>query len=154
MLCNEPFGWHQVGPAVSDGNNIVSSQLRPEQYSRRCALEFPETNGFVSGYISGWTEEHLNTYTKGWDAPYKRVFFVNGEFDPWRSATVSSDYRPEGACNSTDAPVYVVQGGVHVPELLIDEGDPYTWPVVEAAIKQMGIWLGEWEKPETGSKTA
>ncbi|KAH6659742.1 peptidase S28 [Truncatella angustata] len=147
MLCNEPFGWHQVGPPTSDGQNIVSSQLRPEQYSRRCPLVFPETNGFVAGSMTGWTEERLNAWTKGWDAPYKRVFFVDGEFDPWRSATLSSNYRPGGPCNSTDAPTYVVKGGVHTPEMFIDEEDPDTWPVVEAAIKQMGSWLDEWEKP-------
>lgn len=148
MLCNEPFGWYQVGPPESDGCNIVSAQLRPEQYSRRCPLMFPETNGFVSGSVTGFTEKHLNMYTKGWNAPYKRVFFANGEFDPWRSATLSSDYRPGGPVNTTDAPVYVVKGGVHTPELFIDEEDPYTWPVAEAAIKQMGIWLDEWEKPK------
>ncbi|KAK6066992.1 serine carboxypeptidase S28 [Seiridium cupressi] len=148
MLCNEPFGWYQVGPPTSDGSNIVSSQLQPEQYSRRCPLTFPETNGFVAGSVTGWTEEHLNMWTKGWDAPYKRVFFVNGEFDPWRSATLSSDYRPDGPANTTDAPVYIVKGGVHTPELFVDEEDPYTWPVVEAAIKQMGAWLDEWEKPK------
>ncbi|KAI0132335.1 peptidase S28 [Xylariales sp. AK1849] len=145
MLCNEPFGWYQVGPAISDGNNVVSNQLRPEQYSRRCDLQFPQTNGFVSGSATGWTEAHLNMWTEGWDADYERVLFVNGEFDPWRSATIASDYRPGGRLNSTKSPAYIVKGGVHTPELIIDETDPNTWPIVQAAIKQMGDWLSQWE---------
>jgi hypothetical protein len=146
MLCNEPFGWYQVGPTVSDGTNIVSNQLRPEQYSRRCDLEVPKTNGYVTGATTGWTEDHLNLWTQGWDAPYTRVFFVNGEFDPWRSATLSSDYRPGGKVNSTTTPVYVVKGGVHTPELFVNEKNPNTWPVVQAAMSQMGVWLKEWKK--------
>ncbi|KAI0158890.1 peptidase S28 [Pestalotiopsis sp. NC0098] len=147
MLCNEPFGWYQNGPPESDGTNVVSAQLRPEQYARRCPLTFPKTNGYVSGMVTGFTETHLNAYTKGWDAPYNRVFFVNGEFDPWRSATLSSDYRPGGPVNTTEAPVYIVKGGVHTPEMFIDENDENTWPIIQAALEQMRCWLDEWEKP-------
>ncbi|KAH8681442.1 peptidase S28 [Xylariales sp. PMI_506] len=144
MLCNEPFGWYQNGPPTSDGNSIISSQLRPEQFSRRCDLRFPETNGFVSGAAAGFTEEQLNMYTLGWDAPFQRVLFVNGEFDPWRSATLSSDYRPGGTVNSTDIPVFIVEGGVHCPDLYLDDGNPHQVEVVNAALQQMGQWLQEY----------
>ncbi|ORY63130.1 serine carboxypeptidase S28 [Pseudomassariella vexata] len=147
MLCNEPFGWWQVGPGVSDGNNIVSNQMRPQHYTRRCPLYFPKTNDYTFGMDEGFTEEHLNQWTKGWDAPYEKVIFVNGELDPWRSATVASDYRPGGYVNDTDSPSFVVEGGVHCPELWIDKTDPYTWPVIESSMKIMKNWLSEWQKP-------
>lgn len=150
MVCNEPFGWNQVGPETSDGTNIVSAQLRPEQYNRRCELMFPETNGHVVGYVAGWTPAHLADYTGGWDAAYERVFFVNGQYDPWRSATLSSDVRPGGPI-VTDVDsrfqVRVVKGGVHTPEMFIDQNDEDTWPIIQDAIAQMGAWLDEWEKP-------
>jgi hypothetical protein len=145
LLCNEPFGWYQVGPPVSDGTNIVSVQLQPEEYYRRCNLSFPVTNGFETGSATGWTEDHLNQWTQGWDAPYERVIFVNGQFDPWRSATVSSDYRPGGQVNSTEIPVFIVENGVHTPELFVDTTNPYTWPVVQSSIAQMGAWLKEYK---------
>ncbi|KAI1337447.1 peptidase S28 [Xylariaceae sp. FL0016] len=152
MLCNEPFGWWQVGPPTSDGSNIVSSALRPEHFSRRCPLLFPETNGYVAGIVEGYTEDHLNAWTQGWDAPYSRVIFVNGEFDPWKTATVASPYRPDGPANSTDdSPKFVVEGGVHCPELWVDEDDDATWPIVQKSVEAMNGWLGEWSPPSKRS---
>ncbi|RYP67011.1 hypothetical protein DL769_005871 [Monosporascus sp. CRB-8-3] len=145
MLCNEPFGWYQVGPDVSDGTNIVSSAMQETQYSRRCPLMFPETNGFVVGSVRGWNETHLNQWTGGWDSEFEKVIFVDGQYDPWRSASVSSDYRPEGGVyNTTEAPAFIVENGIHCPEFDIDESDPYTWPVVQSSVEIMAGWIKEW----------
>ncbi|CAJ2513734.1 Uu.00g018530.m01.CDS01 [Anthostomella pinea] len=147
MICNESFGWNQVGPPESDGTNIVSSFLRPDYFERRCPLEFPETAGVKTGEALGFTPEHLNLFTGGWDAPYEKVIFVNGRVDPWRSATVASDTRPGGpiiAGTGAAAPTFVVEDGDHCPELEIDEGDPSTWPIVQESVKIMGGWLAEW----------
>ncbi|KAI3331692.1 serine carboxypeptidase S28 [Xylariaceae sp. AK1471] len=147
MLCNEPFGWYQTGPPKSDGTGIIPSVLRPEHFQRRCPLSFPETNGFKAGSIEGFTEDHLNQWTKGWDAPYERVLFVNGEHDPWRSATIAADCRPGGPVESSDTiPSLIVEKGVHVPDLVL-EGDQYQAPVVEKAVEIMGSWLKDWKKP-------
>ncbi|KAI0404413.1 serine carboxypeptidase S28 [Xylaria palmicola] len=152
MLCNEPFGWYQTGPPKSDGTNIISSALRPEYFQRRCPLAFPETNGFTTGYELGFTAEHLNAWTKGWDAPFERVLFVNGEHDPWRSATIAADGRPGGPLESSDAiPSLVVEKGVHVPDFII-QGSPYQARVIEKAVEIMGGWLKEWKKPGPGKK--
>jgi hypothetical protein len=149
MLCNEPFGWWQTGPPKSDGHNIVSLQLRPERYNRQCALQFPKTNGFVSGFQEGFTPEHLAAYTGGWNATFARVFFVNGQWDPWRSVTLSSDLRPGGPVVTKPGDrfqVRVVKAGVHTPELQIDPNNPYKWEIVQDAIAQMGLWLKEFKK--------
>lgn len=153
MLCNEPFGWYQTGPPKSDGTNIISSALRPEHYQRRCPLAFPETNGFQAGSVVGFTAEHLNMWTKGWDAPYERVLFVNGEHDPWRSATIAADSRPGGPVESSDAiPALVVEKGVHVPDLILEDDSPYQTPVIEKAVEIMGSWLKDWEKPASSRR--
>ncbi|KAI8624529.1 serine carboxypeptidase S28 [Xylariaceae sp. FL1651] len=152
MLCNEPFGWYQTGPPKSDGTNIVSSALRPEHFQRRCPLAFPETNGFKVGSVIGFTEDHLNQWTKGWDAPYERVLFVNGEHDPWRSATIASDYRPGGPVESSDRiPALIVEKGVHVPDLVIKDSQ-YQTPVIEKAVEIMGTWLKDWQKPANSKR--
>ncbi len=105
---------------------------------------FPETNGFICGAQEGFTAEHLDLYTNGWDGNFERVLFVNGEFDPWKSATVSSEFRPDGPLASTDsAPVFVIKNGNHCPELIIGETaealDSY-----EDMLNIMGNWLSQW----------
>ncbi|EFX06147.1 serine-type peptidase [Grosmannia clavigera kw1407] len=147
MLCHNPFGWWQVGPNVTDGTNIVSQYITVDWYTRRCALYFPETNGYRSGAEDGWTPEHLDLYTGGWDAPFERVVFVNGEVDPWRDVTVSSDYRDGGRRPSTDdMPVFVVPGGNHCPEMLLEEFDGLP-DLYDNLVAIMATWLGDWEAP-------
>ncbi|KAI8244819.1 putative extracellular serine carboxypeptidase [Colletotrichum sp. SAR 10_96] len=54
----------------------------------------------------------------GWDAPFEKVMFVDGEFDMWNSATMSSAYRPGGPWNSTEeVPRMVVARGGYIPDL-------------------------------------
>ncbi|KAI0025555.1 peptidase S28 [Xylariomycetidae sp. FL0641] len=164
MLCDEPFGWWQVGPPHSDGTNIVSSAMRPYHYMRRCPLQFPKTNGYTTGSAEGFTEAHLNKWTQGWDAPYENVIFVNGEFDPWRSATVASDVRPGGPMEETcttdddsnpdlDVASFIVKGGNHVPELFIDPEDQNTFPIAEESVKIMKRWIDAWTPPAKASRS-
>lgn len=146
LLCHNPFGWWQVGPDETDGTNIISQYADVNFYARQCPLYFPTTNGYTSGLSAGFTPEHLDLYTGGWNAPYNRVLFVNGEVDPWRSATVSSDYRPGGRRASTwDAPIWVVPAGNHCPELMLEyfEGAPDLYKEIFETMKG---WLAEWQK--------
>ena len=146
MLCHNPFGWWQVGPRTSDGSNIVSQYVTLASSTRTCALTFPTTAGFSSGWDDGFTPEHLGLYTGGWDADFRRVLFVNGEVDPWREATVSADSRPNGRRASTEhMPVIVVPNGNHCPELTFEEyeGAPDLYTDIMAIMEG---WLDEWEK--------
>jgi hypothetical protein len=151
MLCDNPFSWWQVGPPQDDKQHVVSSLLRPEHFQRQCGLMFPETNGFKVGSVEGWTAEHLNMYTGGWNADFERVMFVQGEFDPWIEATVSSTHRPGGPLASSDkTPIYVVKNGNHVPDLILDD-IPEENSVLEQELATMKKWLSEWTPPK-GSK--
>lgn len=142
LLCNEPFGWWQVGPAVSDGTGIVSSHLRPDYFQRQCDYYFPKTNGFAAGASLGFTADHHNMYTGGWASLFSKVLFVNGEFDPWKSATVSSEFKPGGPLNGTDdIPVFIVPNGNHVPEMIIYQNRPEQIAVVNQCLKVMDKWL-------------
>ncbi|KAK3936273.1 peptidase S28 [Diplogelasinospora grovesii] len=145
LLCHNPFAWWQVGPPAADGQHVVSSYLRPEHDQRQCAAAFPETNGFQCGSVEGFTTEHLNYYTGGWDADFERVLFVNGEFDPWYPATVQSSYRNGGPRQSTDKmPIVEIPGGNHCPDLVISsQNEKY----VQQELEIMGKWLSEWTKP-------
>jgi hypothetical protein len=51
------------------------------------------------------------------------VVWVNGEFDPWRDATVSSIFRPGGLLSSTEAaPVILIPGRIHCTDLIARNG--------------------------------
>lgn len=145
MLCHNPFAWWQVGPPSNDGKHVVSSQLRPDHFQRQCALMFPETNGYMAGSNRGWTTKHLNRYTGGWDAKFERVMFVNGEFDPWIEATVGSHHRPGGPrVTSEQTPIFVIENGNHVPELIINDV-PEEVSVLPQQVAIMKKWLSEWK---------
>lgn len=148
MLCHNPFSWWQVGPPKDDGQHVVSSLMRPDHWQRQCELMFPETNGYKVGSVEGWTSEHLNVYTGGWDASFERVLFVNGEFDPWIEATVSSTHRPGGPVESSDQiPIYIIKNGNHVPDLILDDV-PEETSVLEQELATMKKWLDEWTPPK------
>jgi hypothetical protein len=148
MLCHNPFDWWQVGPPEADGNHVVSSLLRPEHFQRTCELMFPTTNGFKVGSVEGFTAEHLNMYTGGWDADFERVMFINGEFDPWIEATVSATHRPGGPLNSTDkTPIYTIKNGNHVPDMILDDV-PEETSVLPKMLDTMRAWLDEWTPPK------
>ncbi len=149
LCCHNPFGWWQVGkPNSTDGTfNIVSAFVDVNFFARTCPLMFPAVHGYTSGLARGFTPEHLDLYTGGWDAPFERVLFVNGEVDPWRSATVSSDFRPGGRRNATaDMPVFVVPGGNHCPELTLDAYDGYP-DLYDDIVAVMKKWLKAWKAP-------
>jgi hypothetical protein len=87
-------------------------------------------------------------YTGGWDAKFERVLFVNGEFDPWKSATVSSDFKPGGPLKSTEkVPVIEIKNGVHCPDLVIGE-TAEAIPLYDDMFTVMEKWLGEWQGPQ------
>ncbi|KAJ0378969.1 hypothetical protein COL26b_002748 [Colletotrichum chrysophilum] len=152
QLCNE-FGWWHIGPPQSDGNNIVSSHLTSERYKRHCDDCFLEVNGFRPAMSRGTTADDFNKWTKGgWDAPFEKVMFVDGEFDMWNSATMSSVYRPGSPWNGTEeVPRMVVARGGRIPDLdLLHMNEDVVEALAVVTKKQLKImekWLSEW-KPE------
>ncbi|KAF5504178.1 hypothetical protein CGCF413_v004690 [Colletotrichum fructicola] len=99
----------------------------------------------------GATADDFNKRTKGdWDAPFEKVMFVDGEFDMWNSATMSSAYRPGGPWNSTEeVPRMVVARGGHIPDLdLIHVNEDVVEALAVVTKKQLKImekWLSEWK---------
>ncbi|KAJ0282970.1 hypothetical protein COL922a_002980 [Colletotrichum nupharicola] len=82
----------------------------------------------------GTTADDFNKWTKGgWDAPFEKVMFVDGEFDMWNSATMSSVYRPGSPWNDL----------IHMNEDVVEA----LAVVTKKQLKIMEKWLSEW-KPE------
>ncbi|KAF6807958.1 serine carboxypeptidase S28 [Colletotrichum musicola] len=146
MTCNEPFFFWQTG-APKDRPSIVSRFVTPEYYQRQCDLFFPKQGEFTYASNAGKTAADLNAATGGWlFTNTTRLVWSNGEFDPWRSASVSSELRPGGPLKSRPgAPVHLIPGSRHCNDLLVRNGDVNAdmKAVITAEIEQIKTWVGE-----------
>ncbi|KAI1338737.1 peptidase S28 [Xylariaceae sp. FL0016] len=117
MLCNEPFEYWQDG-APADRPSIVSRLVDADYWRSQCPLWFPEPE---YGIAKGKTAEDVNEYTGGWfesSSNVTRLMMTNGEWDPWRDATLSSTFRPGGPKESTEEfPIRVLEHGTHCSDL-------------------------------------
>ncbi|KAL9055018.1 MAG: hypothetical protein Q9162_003783 [Coniocarpon cinnabarinum] len=104
-------------------------------------------DGFTFGYDRGLTEDDENAYTGGWDITNTtRLIYTNGEYDPWRTAGVSSDLRPAGPLASTEqVPVNVVPGGFHGSDMVTRNGDVNVGAkaVIDKEVQQIVDWVAE-----------
>jgi hypothetical protein len=75
-----------------------------------------------------------------------RLIWTNGEFDPWRTTGVSSEFRPGGEFKGTkEMPVQIIPGGFHCSDLRISNGlaNPGVMKVIENEIAQIKTWVDE-----------
>jgi hypothetical protein len=149
MTCNEPFGYWQTG-APADRPSIVSRLSSAEYWIRQCGLYFPEQDGQTYGIAKGKTEADVNAYDGGWNIDSStRLLYVNGGFDPWREASVSSEFRPGGPLQSTEAvPVNIVPGGFHTSDLVTQNGvvNASVQAVIDKSVAQLAAWVAEFPR--------
>ncbi|KAK4459815.1 putative serine protease EDA2 [Cladorrhinum samala] len=143
MVCNEPFFYFQT--AAPPGHPSLSSRANnAEYYDRLCRNFFPSQRQAKSSASNGRTAEALNAMTDGWFVNTTRLLWVNGEFDPWRSASVSSEFRPGGPLQSTDdTPVYLIKGARHCNDLFTwwGERNQEIGLVQQQAVAKMSGWV-------------
>lgn len=150
MTCNEPFGYWQDG-APEGRPSIVSRLVTANYWIRQCGLYFPPgPDGQTYGIAEGKTEAQVNAYTGGWDIDNTtRLIYVNGGYDPWREAGVSSDLRPDGPLQSTQqVPVEIVPGGFHTSDLITENGvvNAGCKAVQDTLLDQLEAWVGQYPK--------
>ncbi|CZR60321.1 related to serine protease [Phialocephala subalpina] len=138
MLCNEAFGWWQTG-APANQTTLVSRFVTADYWQQECNFFFP-------GVQFGLTEEKHNDDYEGWGVKNtQRLMFSNGEFDPWRSAGVSSAFRPGGPLASTpEIPVFIVPDGIHVQDLYMNNVTPAILDLRKQELAQMVSWIEEY----------
>ncbi|RAL68458.1 hypothetical protein DID88_007186 [Monilinia fructigena] len=67
-----------------------------------CLVLLPTEGNYTYASAKGATVNSVNTYTKGWDLENTtRLIWTNGQYDPWRTSGVSSQFRPGGELQST-----------------------------------------------------
>ncbi len=98
----------------------------------------------------------LNAHTKGWFLENtKRLMWVNGEFDPWRSASMASEFRPGGPIQPTpQAPSILIPGARHCNDLRITNAaaNEDVRKTQKAVVKQMADWTNEFYGPGRGRR--
>ncbi|RYP15867.1 hypothetical protein DL766_009291 [Monosporascus sp. MC13-8B] len=154
MTCNDPFFYYQTGAPW--GRPTVFSRLADAQYyQRQCELFFPRQGPYTYASNRGKTAAALNAHTKGWHLyDTKRLMWVNGEFDPWRSASMASVFRTGGPVPSTpQAPSIVIPGARHCNDLRVNNAvNEDVKKTQEAIIKQMAKWANEFYGPGRGRR--
>ncbi|SMR48848.1 unnamed protein product [Zymoseptoria tritici ST99CH_1E4] len=150
LLCSSPLAWWQTG-APEGIPSLVSRLLTAEYHDRICGQYFPPGPDGKSSYNpTNRTVDDFNAFTGGWNPQnLNRVLFVNGEFDPWTSSGVSSDFRPGGPMQTSEnVTVLITPGGHHVTDGYTANGvGPGTEKVkatIDAAVAQIVKWVGEW----------
>lgn len=131
--------------------NLVSRLVDTDWWIRQCGLYFPPgPDGETYGIAKGRTEAQVNDYTGGWFIDNTtRLIYVNGGFDPWREASVSSQFRPGGPLESTEqVPVEIVPGGFHVSDMLTENGkvNAGVQAVIDEVVQQLAEWVDEYPK--------
>ncbi|KAB8296041.1 hypothetical protein EYC80_008849 [Monilinia laxa] len=146
MLCNEPFAYWQDG-APKDKPTIVSRLVNSEYWQRQCALFFPAEGNYTYASAKGATVTSVNEYTKGWDLENTtRLIWTNGQYDPWRTSGVSSQFRPGGELQSTaQHPVQIIPGGFHCSDLRLKNGlvNAGVQKVIDNEVAQIVAWTAE-----------
>ncbi|TVY33265.1 putative extracellular serine carboxypeptidase [Lachnellula subtilissima] len=151
MLCNEPFAYWQDG-APPGTASIVSRLVNGQYWQRQCELFFPTVNGYTYGSnISADNNVHqVNKHTQGWRLEdTTRLIWTNGEFDPWRTSGISSEFRPGGPLASTEQhPVQVIPSGIHCSDLRLKNGqvNAGVQQVIDNEVAQIVKWVEEYPK--------
>ena len=158
LVCNEPLAWFQDGlPAGLP--SIVSRLVSYDYHVAICKAQFPERAGGF-GLAHGRTVAQVNAHTGGWSVPPRktpRLLYANGQIDPWRAATVSSDWRPGGPMKSTDnVPIHVVPGGGHCSDAYAEnwEVNAEVKAIVEVEAATISGWVDDFYRARGLEKPA
>ncbi|KAM3083810.1 hypothetical protein ACMFMF_001174 [Clarireedia jacksonii] len=146
MLCNEPFAYWQDG-APKNRSTLVSRLVDAEYWQRQCSLFFPTEGNYTFASAKGATVKRVNKYTQGWKLENTtRLIWTNGQYDPWRTSGVSSQFRPGGELQSTPQhPVQIIPGGFHCSDLRLKNGavNAGVQKVIDNEVKQIVEWTAE-----------
>ncbi|KAI1394425.1 endoprotease endo-Pro [Hypoxylon trugodes] len=153
MTCNEPFFYWQTG-APANQSTLFTRLANADYWQRQCELYFPREGQYTYASALGKTAADVNDHTKGWELPQSldnssRIIFVNGEFDPWRSASVASLFRPTGPLVSTpNVPSIIIPNSRHCNDLGVWNAlDPDIKKTQDAIVSQISTWTDEFYGP-------
>ncbi|RUS12720.1 peptidase S28, partial [Endogone sp. FLAS-F59071] len=134
QLCYE-FGFWQSAPPKGYPT-LVSTLYTPEYSERQCRFYFPDSILPETPRI-----DYINKEFGGWNITDDNIFWINGQFDPWRDVTVNAVEAPKRV-NTSASPDVVIQGGIHGWDEYWKQN--ITAPIVEVhdeVIASLRAWL-------------
>ncbi|KAG8904832.1 hypothetical protein FRB99_001088 [Tulasnella sp. 403] len=133
--CNE-LGWWQ-----RNYSSIMSSLITSEYYLRQCNHLFPNADGTPGNFNPNTTG--TNTVYGGWNLSAQNLYVVNGQYDPWRSVSLSSIWAPPQPPSQT---IEVLAGGHHCWDWNLSGAyyNPDVKRVVDLGIDTLRGWLEAW----------
>ncbi|KAJ3920772.1 serine carboxypeptidase S28-domain-containing protein [Lentinula edodes] len=149
IVCNE-VGFLQEGPPEGVPA-VVTRLVQPAYDIRQCVLMFSDVFASPADVPMAAGVANVNKQYTGWNVSVDRLFFANGQRDPWREATVSADGVDVA---STNTQPIAIGDGFHCSDLLTSAGtvDKTVRAVQTEALSFMKTWLAEWEPPSKTSK--
>ncbi|KAG6832185.1 hypothetical protein H0H92_004917 [Tricholoma furcatifolium] len=147
IVCNEVGFLQEAAPRGYP--TLVSRLIQPPYDLRQCQLMFPDA--FHSTPPSPAIQTTNEDY-EGWNVNLDRIFFANGQRDPWKDATVSATRHT--VKSTSQQPIYIGDG-YHCSDLKAAAGkvDATVNAVQVAALGYFKTWLAEW-KPNPSAYTA
>ncbi|KAG8950849.1 hypothetical protein FRC04_007081 [Tulasnella sp. 424] len=144
LLCTQ-LGFFQTG-----GNSqIVSRSLTTKSQNRQCAHLFPSPASGSSTNSSAYnvtaSANALNLQYGGWNLMATNLFVTNGEFDPIRSASLSSRAAP-GFVDTPTQDIYVIPNAHECWDWNLDNSavNMDVMQAQELGISKIRGWLSGW----------
>ncbi|KAI8374890.1 hypothetical protein BD560DRAFT_87350 [Blakeslea trispora] len=106
QICTEYAYWQTSSPLWRP--TIVSRKLNTAWYQRQCPYMFGE-HAVPKRPI--WRK--INRDYEGWYTSLDRVFWIDGEWDPWRTLSIQSEDAPDRSGWSEEARYVVLPKSVH-----------------------------------------
>ncbi|KDQ20234.1 hypothetical protein BOTBODRAFT_142776 [Botryobasidium botryosum FD-172 SS1] len=138
LRCN--YLGYSLDGAPPNWPSLVSRLVGPAYDSRQCSYYFPKT--FPTETSANPKTAEINSKYRGWETDTSRLFFANGKRDPWREATVSSDFisRP-----STPQNPIAVSDGFHGNDMYVANAiDPTIAKVQDLAVEYFTQWIKDY----------
>ncbi|RUS32631.1 serine carboxypeptidase S28-domain-containing protein [Jimgerdemannia flammicorona] len=123
QTCLEFGYWHSAAPKGHP--TLVSRLVTAEYWQRQCPLYFPD-----SILPKKPRTNYFNKNFGGWKLEADHIFWINGEFDPWRSLSVAAPNAPK-RLSTEKSPNVVIKGAVHGWDNLWSPTTVIPEPIVE-----------------------
>lgn len=135
------------GMIVGSRGSIVSQMLDVASQARRCAHLFLSPTGDVQSnpYNTTQSANAFNLQYGGWNLVANNLFVVNGEFDPWRSASLSSQVAP-AFVDTPAQEVVVIPNGHYCWDWSTENAavNPDVEQIQDLGVSKILSWLGQW----------
>ncbi|KAI8072674.1 serine carboxypeptidase S28-domain-containing protein [Gongronella butleri] len=136
QVCTEYAYWQTAN--VPWRPTIVSRMLTPNWYQRQCPYFFGE---HTVPHRPAW--RYTNQHYDGWHIKMNRTYFLDGEWDPWRTLSVQSKDAP-AVPTDVDAKYVVLPRAVHHWDFFVtDTVDDSIKELHKDLVDTMRRWLKE-----------